>query len=219
MPDDGDNVVTLRPADSKPGGTKRGKRAGSAVGPASGAKALTAEQKTARAVELRLRNYTLQRIADEVGYADPSGAWHAIMRGLAAELPEAQRDQLRRIEIAKLNALEEAHQPAATLGEILRDDAGDPLYDSEGHVLRYRPDEKAARIVLSCIDRRSKLLGLDAPQQVTLSTREGEPVEVNVTHSLDAAFVQAAELVRSRIVQQSIERAGDVVDVTPTDPV
>lgn len=219
MPDDESNVVTLRPSGDKPSGNKKGRKAGSPAGPISGAKAITAEQRTARAIELRLRNYTLQQIADEVGYSDPSSAFKAIMRGLAAELPEAQRDQLRRLEVAKLNALEEAHRPAATLGEIVHDAAGDPLYDSDGHVLRYRPDEKAARIVLSCIDRRSRLLGLDAPQQVTLSTREGEPVEVNVTHSLDAAFVQAAELVRSRIVQQSIERAGDVVDVTPTDAV
>lgn len=197
MPDDESNVVTLRLSGDKPSGNKKGRKAGSPAGPISGAKAITAEQRTARAIELRLRNYTLQQIADEVGYSDPSSAFKAIMRGLAAELPEAQRDQLRRLEVAKLNDVERITWPDALAG-----------------------DDRARNTILRCIDRRAKLLGLDAPQQVTLSTREGEPVEVNVTHSLDAAFVQAAELVRSRIVQQSIERAGDaVIDVTPTDAV
>lgn len=213
MSDDPSNVVTLHPADSKPAKTKRRNRR---IQTASGAKALTAEQKTARAVELRLRNYSLERIAKEVGYADPSGAWHAIMRGLRAELPEAQRDQLRRIEIAKLNALEEAHRPAATMGEIARDQDGEIILDSDGEPLRYRPDEKAARIVLSCIDRRSKLLGLDSPVQVQLSTREGEAVQIEISHVLAPDRMAALEAVRGALVADSLARAGDVIDATPT---
>ncbi len=194
MTDDQDNVVTLH--QPKPRGNKRGRKAGSPAGPISGAKEITAQQKSARAIELRLRGYTLQQVADEIGYQDPSGAYSAIMRGLAAELPEAQRDQLRRVEVAKLNEVERITWPDALAG-----------------------DDKARNTILRCIAQRSKLNGLEAPQQVQLSTREGEPVEVNVTHSLDPAFVAAAELVRSRIVQQSIERAGDgVIDVIPSPP-
>jgi hypothetical protein len=194
--DDTTNVVQLKPPAAKRRGNKKGRQPAGAIGPISGAKEITAQQKEARAIELRLRQYTLQQIADELGWETPSAAYKAIMRGLAAEYPEAQRDQLRRMEIARLDDVERITWPDALAG-----------------------DDRARNTILKCIAQRSKLNGLEAPQQVTLSTREGEPVEVNVTHSLDPAFVAAAELVRSRIVQQSIERAGDVVDVTPTDTV
>lgn len=218
MPDDdGSNVVTLHPAAGKSKrGTKQGRKANSPQGATSGAKAITAKTLEGRAIELRLRGYSLEAIADELGWETPSAAYKAIMRGLAVEYPEAQRDQLRRLELAKLDRLEAAHTPAATNGvPVMIED--EPLLDREGYAVMTPPSEKSAGVVIRCIQMRSKLQGLEAPVQVALSTREGEAVEINVTHSLDPAFVAAAELVRDRIVRQSIERAGDVIDVTPPD--
>lgn len=206
-----DNVTPIRPAKSNPDGAKRKKRPVRKIqGPMSGAKAITAEQRTAEAIRMRLANWPLKRIADELGYADESGAWRAIMRGLAAELPEATRDELRRIEIAKLNALEAAHANGAH-GAYLGDDA-------EGKPIHAYPDEKSSTIVLRCITQRSKLLGLEAPQQVSLTVRDGESVEVEILQALPPNVLAAALALRNEMTSLAAMRAG-AIEAAPVEPV
>jgi hypothetical protein len=63
---------------------------------------ITAKQQ--RALDLRVQGYTLNEIAQELGYADPSGAEKAILSGLKKTLQEPA-DQLRKLHRQRLAKL------------------------------------------------------------------------------------------------------------------
>jgi predicted transcriptional regulator len=91
----------------------------------------------ARALELSLAGVSQPRIADELGFRS-SGAvskalWRTINRRAAAGV-----DEYRAVELERLDAIQSAHWDKALDG-----------------------DAKAAEVVLSVIDKRIKLLGLD----------------------------------------------------------
>lgn len=93
-----------------------------------------------RAVELAISGASLDQIAQEVGYADKSGAWKAIRRTLDRQ-EAAAVTELRALENARLDRLQSAWWDKALGG-----------------------DDKAAQIVLRVFERRAKLNGLDQPQ-------------------------------------------------------
>lgn len=97
------------------------------------------------ALELRKQGHTFQYIADQLGYAHPSGARHAVMAGLRKIIQEPA-DELRKLELERLDVMLNSLWPA-----ILRADA-------------YTP--RAVEVALKVMDRRAALLGLDAPKQV-----------------------------------------------------
>lgn len=98
-------------------------------------------QKEAEAVKLRLAGHTFDQIAQRLGYSDRSGAAKAVRRAMQATIQEPT-DELRRIEVERLDALQRALWPAAESGKWLATDR-----------------------VLTIMDRRARLLGLDAPQR------------------------------------------------------
>jgi len=99
-----------------------------------------------RAVQLALGGHCYDDIAAEVGYANRGTAWRVVNDALRGELVEGVQDY-RRLELARLEALQAAHWVAATSGD----------------------DLKAAELVLKISAQRTKLLGLD---QVTSETGE-----------------------------------------------
>lgn len=117
------------------------------------------------ALELRKGGMTFERIAEQLGYADRSGAWRAVNAALSATLQEPS-DELRRLECERLDALLLAMWPKALEG-------------STWHVDR----------CLAVMDRRAKLLGLDAPTRriVDVITRD--------------AFSQAMEELEAEIAE------------------
>ena len=99
-------------------------------------------QKEAQALELRKSGLTFTRIADALGYADPSGAHLAVKRALASTLQEPS-DELRKLEVERLDALFNImYRQAVVDGQ-----------------------RTAAERCLQIMDRRARLLGLDAPQR------------------------------------------------------
>jgi len=110
---------------------------------------LAARDRWLAALELRKRGLTFEAIAQELGYATPASAYNAVM----AALKEANREpveEMRELEAARLDQLQER----------LSDKAG-PDKDGVGIVDR----------LLRIMERRAKLLGLDAQ-------REDAPVEI-----------------------------------------
>lgn len=100
----------------------------------------------AHAIQLRLAGASYSQIATQLGYKGPSGAYHAVMRGLAHFAVEPAT-KLRDMEAARLDALMMAHWQRAVNGDI-----------------------DATRVVLDIMKRRAALLGLDAPQRIDIST-------------------------------------------------
>jgi len=95
-----------------------------------------------KAVELRRRGKNLDQIAQELGYANRSGARKAVLAGLARHGVE-DADELRRVQSARLEELVETLWDRALTGE-----------------------EKAVGMLLSVFTRQAKLLGLDRPSLV-----------------------------------------------------
>lgn len=173
-------------------GPGRGKN--STLNADSGQRRVIAAQRQARALQLRVMGVSLAAIAEEVGYADPSGARKAIMAGLKELLPDELRDDARRLELAKLDRLEQANWANALSG-----------------------DEKAASVILRCSKARREILGIDAPAQVDMRVRrEGEIVRVEILDLLNDETLAALRPFQDEMVRLSELRAG-AIDVEASD--
>lgn len=91
-----------------------------------------------RSVKLALAGCSYDDIAEEVGYANRGTAWRVVNEALKGELVDGVHEY-RRLESARLDALQGAHWAAAVSGV----------------------DIKAAELVLKISTQRSRLLGLD----------------------------------------------------------
>lgn len=94
-------------------------------------------EKQARAMELRKAGCSFQEIADELGYASPSGAYEAVKAALDRTLREPA-EALRTIELERLDTMWTAVWENALAGDL----------DSIATALRIA-------------ERRARLLGLD----------------------------------------------------------
>ena len=93
-------------------------------------------------VELRRTGETWDRIARVVGYSNAAGAYKAYKRALLRTLQQPT-EEMRDLELDRLDRLQRAYWKRAIEGET-----------------------RAADFILRVIDRRAKILGLDAPQKI-----------------------------------------------------
>src|SRR5690242_12819226 len=100
------------------------------------------DERQARALELRRAGHDYDAIAAALGYANRSGAYKAVRRALT-EAMRAPAEEVRALECARLDVLWTMVFEAALGG-----------------------DEKAFQRVTWIMDRRARLLGLDAPRRV-----------------------------------------------------
>lgn len=121
-------------------------------------------EKEIKVLELRRAGLTWQRIAEETGYADHTGAYAAYKRAIK-RTQQQPADELREQELDRIDRLQLALWPKAMKGEY-----------------------QAVNSIIRILERRAKLLGLDAPsiikQEVT--TWEGGD-------SIDRAVRELAE--------------------------
>lgn len=111
----------------------------------SSQKTLLAKDRQRRAVEMRMAGSDLADIADALGYSDASGAYRAISRAIDKAIKEPAEGLLA-MELRRLDKLQEAHWPLALNG-----------------------DPKSSDLILRMMERRSRYLGLDAPDKLDLS--------------------------------------------------
>lgn len=103
--------------------------------------------KERQVLELKRSGATWDAIAQVVGYSNGSGAFKAYQRAMVRTLQQPA-DELRDAEIDRLDRLQRAYW-----FEAIGDKNTPPVH-------------KSAEIVLKIIDRRAKLLGLDAPTKI-----------------------------------------------------
>ena len=103
---------------------------------------LTAADRQRRALELRSQGWGYDRIASELGYRGRSGPWRAVNRALA---------KLQHEGVTELRSLH-----SLRLSEIVSS-----LWDR-------RRDPQVARAILGCMERESKLFGLDEPSKLEI---------------------------------------------------
>ncbi len=145
-------------------------------------------QRDADAARLRAEGWTYQRIANEVGFTNPGTAYNAVQRALRCTVREAN-DTASHLE---LNSLDEMAREAwgvlqrshvvVSQGRVVELD-GVPIPD-DGPVLA------AIDRLLKIQERRSKLLGLDAPTR--------SKVEVVTESAVDAAIVELEAQIAER---------------------
>lgn len=138
-------------------------------------------ERDAEAARLRSRGMTLREIAAEMGWADHSSAADAVSRAFAAvrregadEALKLALDKLDFMYGAALKVLETQHYTVSDGRLVYLNDEDSPPLDDDSPVLH------ALDRLLRVEERRSKLLGTDAPVK--------SRVEVRNVDSFDAAI-------------------------------
>jgi hypothetical protein len=131
-----------------------------------------------QALELRKAGATYQAIAEQLGYAHAKGAYKAVASALKLTLREPA-DGLRELEVARLDAM--------LLALWRRVQSG---------------DEKAVDRALRIMERRARLLGLDAPSRGELSGPNGSPLALDLTGLSDEQLA-LLEIVHDKLAAQS----------------
>lgn len=115
---------------------------------------IAATEKQVQNLELRKRGLSYNVIAQKLGYKSPQAAYEAAMSALAKMLQEPAAE-VRQLEIERLDAL------MVPLAPRLR-----------------RGDYQAIDRALKIMERRARLLGLDAPEKQEHRYPDGPPKEV-----------------------------------------
>lgn len=110
-----------------------------------------AQERRLKAFELRKAGASYRVIAKALGCGERT-AWRDVMARLQelAKLEDGEREAVRRLELERCDALLLGHFSRATQG-----------------------DAAAAKIVLQVLERRAKLLGIDAPTKIAPTDTEG----------------------------------------------
>ena len=116
-------------------------------------------EKRRQSLELRKAGATFDAIARQVGYSSPASAYKAVIQALRDTCQEPA-DDVRRLELERLDRLMLAHWPAAIGSQP------DPINPGQ----KLPANQDAAELVLKITDRRAKLLGLDVIQLKTTQT-------------------------------------------------
>ena len=154
----------------------RNPRAGSAVA------AVRAREREGRAVQLRLEGRTLQEIATELGYAVRSSARFAIFRGMERLSPPENLESLRAIEVARTYEVEheaweqwyrstEDAVKESTKTRAGDDETGEVVTETTRTVEGQAGNPALLAAIVKAMERRAKLLGLDAPEKIDVNTK------------------------------------------------
>jgi hypothetical protein len=108
---------------------------------------IEAYEKDRRALELRKEGLTYEEISEQLGYSTPSASYKAVMRRLR-DMDRPAVSMLRELEVQRLDAM-----LYAVWNDVLQGDAG------------------AVSTALKISERRSRLLGLDAPHSIEARSR------------------------------------------------
>lgn len=152
-------------------------------------------EKAIEAARLRALRFSLKQIANQLGYADESGASRAVKRGQEIAVREPHQDMIL-LDLAELDEM--AREAWKVLrgthyvvdrGEVVRLD-GSPLLDDA-------PVLAAIGRLLDIQSRRAKLVGLDAPKRLEVT---------DAMPDLDAAVQELAAELRERGAASEVPR-------------
>lgn len=124
-----------------------------------------------KAVALRLAGLDFQAISEQLGYNNRSQAVADVQKAISARVEDGTRsiDELREVELLRLDRLQAATWAQALTG-----------------------DHKAIDQTLKIIDRRCKLLGLDAPERHEVVTIDWLDTQIRELQATIAARIADA---------------------------
>jgi hypothetical protein len=141
--------------------------------------------KQAEAVRLKVAGHSYDEIARMLGYADHTGARGAVRAGLNARLDSAGVEEVRQVESERLDRIQLTYWQRA-VGETFKDRNGDDV--------SVVADPEYAELVLKVMDRRARLLGLNAPVKIGGDPNNPFRLEVDVNIDLDFRSLSTDEL-------------------------
>lgn len=144
-----------------------------------GGQTMTSLERDARAVQMRAMCYSYSEIADTLGYGGAPNAHRAVARAHKRILKPAVMThvatslaELDAIIVRLIGIMHRRHVITAK-GEIVRDEAGNPLIDSG-------PELAALAQWRQATESRRKLLGLDAAAKIDVNTDGMSDVDVAI---------------------------------------
>ena len=103
-------------------------------------------------------------------------------------------EELRRIEMMKLDELEERARKVLTGKHVFVTQLGKVVWEDEDSKVAYQNDAlvlEAIRTMITLQGRRAKLLGLDAPSKVAMTDPSGAAIDVGATLEVAWSNLQA----------------------------
>jgi len=183
-------------------------------------------ERRARALELRRAGCTFDAIGRELQIT-PSAAQRLVTRALRGyergPVEALVEESLRDLELcwsktlAILNAIHPLVSGGSVVYDLVRDAKGDPVLDPRtNEALRMPlsdagPVLKAIERLQSLSESKRRLLGIDKPQQVHMTT-DGDPMRV-------VAGMDSDKLERALAAGLARLRRPEVIDVTPVESV
>ena len=141
-----------------------------------------AQVRAAKALEMRMEGLTFEAIAEALGYAGKQGAYDAVRRSLAAVTREPA-EELIKLDLERLDGLWQIQYLNAQAGDV-----------------------QAMAACMKIMERRAKLLGLDAPVKVDNKTEVTSKQGVLVV----GGVMSPEEWEQAAKAQQASLQAGDV---------
>lgn len=174
----------------------RGKLPKSLRGPALQQRMADVREKRAKALELRKQGATYAQIAEQMGLSTPMVAWRYVNDALA-DIPKENAIGLRNLEISKIDAREvllNSKLAKANVGETV----------------------KIVTALTKLQERRSRLLGLDAPNRTEVTGRDGAPLAMTVNDLTELSNEQLERIVDDALRQSA--RSGGADDAEEAAP-
>lgn len=143
-------------------------------------------QLDADALRLRSKGLTYRQIGSQMG-VEGSTARDRCIRALNAITQDAA-DEYRKLELERLDALEQRANEVLTALHVFVSQGGKIVYDGAEKLIDHGPTLQAIGSLLRIQERRSKLLGLDAPvkQSVEVVNYDGNSIEARVAELRNA---------------------------------
>ena len=132
--------------------------------------------KELKVLDLRRAGFTFQRIAEETGYRQPSGAQRAYKRIMDRTKPQAVEEH-RWQELDRLDRMQVALWPRAMKG-----------------------DDKAINTIVRLMERRARLVGIDAPTKI-----QAEVVNYDGNRDIDGDIERIVNILRGVGGSQPLE--------------
>ncbi len=130
-------------------------------------------EREARALELRKAGATYEAIAADLGLSNRTAGRRVVVRALQ-RLTDEPAAEVKALELKRLDALYElAFAEAAARHLLVR---GSDVFDLED----VGPKLKAIEVCLTVMERRAKLLGLDAPAKARVEVITEDAVDAEI---------------------------------------
>lgn len=140
----------------------------------------------ARALELRVEGKDYNQIARILGVSNKT-AWHYVNKEVERTTASSEKDAaiIRKMELKRLDMMLEKILPGVTKGRPIITNKG-VIYDPDKpNQMLLLPSDKSAETVLKIMERRAKLLGIDAPEKKLIAGDPDNQTPIPVEISID----------------------------------